>query len=276
MNSLTAEPEAALDSDPVLLVRGACKSFGSNQVLDCVDLEVGRGEVVVIIGPSGSGKTTLLRSLNGLEHLDEGTVTVHGATIPPGGHNPRSRARRAAIQQARARVGMVFQQYNLFPHMTVLDNVTEAPIHVHGLSRQEAREQALQLLRRMGMDDKAASYPSRLSGGQCQRVAIARALACSPDVMLFDEVTSALDPELVGEVLQVMKELATGGMTMVVVTHEMHFARDVADRVIFMADGNIIEQGEPDVIFRCPSQARTRAFLQRVLDPLDEETKDRS
>jgi ABC-type polar amino acid transport system ATPase subunit len=252
----------------MLVVRDARKSFGRLNVLSGVDLTVNSGEVVVLIGPSGSGKTTLLRALNGLESLDEGTITIKGNVIPPASGKRHDRDRRAAIKRARSCVGMVFQQYNLFPHMSVLRNVIEAPVKVRKIGRKEAEARAMELLDRMGMAAKAKAYPKTLSGGQRQRVAIARALAVDPELMLFDEVTSALDPELVGEVLRVMQELAADGMTMIVVTHEMSFAREVADRVVFMSDGCIVEQGPPETIFSRPTHERTKAFLHRVLDPL--------
>ena len=229
-------------------------------------LDVDPGEVVVVIGPSGSGKTTLLRVLNALETVDGGTITIKGIHLAEPG--PDGRPRRPddrTIRAVRLEIGMVFQRFNLFPHMTVLDNVTAGPIHVRGLAPGEARARATELLQRIGLADKAAAHPHQLSGGQQQRVAIARALAMQPEAMLFDEVTSALDPELVGEVLKVMRGLAQDGMTMIVVTHEMQFAREVADRVIVMDQGRIIEVGAPRAIFRAPTHPRTAEFLQRVL-----------
>jgi polar amino acid transport system ATP-binding protein len=227
---------------------------------------VGEGEVVVVVGPSGSGKTTLLRTINALATVDSGTITVRGVPVAKPG--PRGRSIRpddAAIRAVRAEVGMVFQSFNLFGHMTVMQNIIEAPVYVRGLSRDEAEERARSLLQRVGLLEKAGSYPHQLSGGQQQRVAIARALAMNPAVMLFDEVTSALDPELVGEVLKVMRQLAEDGMTMVIVTHEMQFAREVAHRVIVMDQGSIIEEGPPGDIFGSPKQQRTEEFLRRIL-----------
>jgi ABC-type polar amino acid transport system ATPase subunit len=251
---------------PLIAVRDVWKRFGTLEVLCGVTLDVDPGEVVVVIGPSGSGKTTLLRSLNALETVDAGTITIKGIHLAEPG--PDGRPRRPderTIRAVRLEVGMVFQRFNLFPHMTVLDNVTAGPIHVRGLGPAEARARATALLDRIGLADKAPVYPHQLSGGQQQRVAIARALAMQPEAMLFDEVTSALDPELVGEVLKVMRQLARDGMTMVVVTHEMQFAREVADRVIVMDRGRIIEVGAPQAIFRAPAHPRTAEFLQRVL-----------
>jgi polar amino acid transport system ATP-binding protein len=251
---------------PLIQVREVWKRFGTLEVLRGVTLDVDAGEVVVVIGPSGSGKTTLLRALNGLETVDAGTITVDG--IPLAGPGAAGRPRRPddrTVRAVRLEIGMVFQRFNLFPHMSVLDNVTAAPVHVRGVARDPARARALELLTRIGLSDKAAAYPHQLSGGQQQRVAIARALAMQPRAMLFDEVTSALDPELVGEVLKVMRQLAQDGMTMVVVTHEMQFAREVADRVLVMDAGRIIEVGPPETIFRAPTQARTAEFLHRVL-----------
>jgi polar amino acid transport system ATP-binding protein len=251
---------------PLIVVRDLWKRFGTLEVLRGVTLDVDPGEVVVVIGPSGSGKTTLLRALNALETVDGGSITIKGihlAELGPGGRPRRPDDR--TIRAVRLEVGMVFQRFNLFPHMTVLDNVTAAPIHVRGMTPAEARARATELLRRIGLADKAAAYPHQLSGGQQQRVAIARALAMEPEAMLFDEVTSALDPELVGEVLKVMRRLAQDGMTMMVVTHEMQFAREVADRVIVMDQGQIIEVGAPRAIFRAPTNPRTAEFLQRVL-----------
>ncbi|KWU52075.1 amino acid ABC transporter ATP-binding protein [Pseudomonas palleroniana] len=243
------------------------KSFGELQILKGVSLQVRRGEVVVLIGASGSGKTTFIRCINLLEDIQGGRIRVNGRAM---GYRERSdgslvRDSERNIARQRRDIGMVFQRFNLFPHMTALENIIEAPIQVLGVSRAEALDQARDLLARVGLTDKANHYPSMLSGGQQQRVAIARALAMKPQAMLFDEPTSALDPETVGEVLEVMKELAEEGMTMVVVTHEMGFAREVADRVVVLDQGEIIEQGPPEQIFRRPSHPRTRAFLSRVL-----------
>lgn len=244
------------ESNDVLIgVRDLHKAFGSLQVLKGIDLAVRRGEVVVIIGPSGSGKSTLLRCLNRLEDPTSGTVKVDGVDIT---------SRNVNLPQVRRQVGMVFQHFNLFPHMTALENVMEGPRTVLRLNRAEAERRARDLLTKVGLDDKADSKPANLSGGQQQRVAIARALAMNPDAMLFDEVTSALDPELVGEVLNVMRGLADEGMTMVVVTHEMSFARRVADRVIFMDEGLIVEEGPPDRIFHRAEHERTRQFLDQL------------
>jgi ABC-type polar amino acid transport system ATPase subunit len=251
---------------PLIQVREVWKRFGTLEVLRGVTLDVDAGEVVVVIGPSGSGKTTLLRVLNALETVDGGTITVKG--IPLAAPGPRGRPGRPderTIRAVRLEIGMVFQRFNLFPHLSVLDNVTAAPVHVRGVAPDVARRRAMELLERIGLGDKAAVYPHQLSGGQQQRVAIARALAMQPEAMLFDEVTSALDPELVGEVLKVMRQLAQDGMTMVIVTHEMQFAREVADRVIVMDAGRIIEVGSPQTIFRAPTQPRTAEFLHRVL-----------
>jgi len=233
-----------------------CKSFGANLVLDGVDLAVARGETVAVIGPSGSGKSTLLRCVNRLEEPSGGEVVFEGEPVLAG---PRLRAQRA-------RMGMVFQHFNLFAHMTVLGNVMEAPVQVLGLSRDEAAARARRLLDRVGLADKADSLPARLSGGQKQRVAIARCLAMEPKLLLLDEITSALDPELVGEVLQVIRDLAGQGMTMLIVTHEMGFAREVADRVVFMDGGQIVEQGPPDELLVRPSSPRLRRFLTAVLN----------
>ena len=243
------------------------KSFGELQILKGISLQVRRGEVVVLIGASGSGKTTFIRCINLLEDIQGGRIRVNGRAM---GYRERSdgslvRDSERNIARQRRDIGMVFQRFNLFPHMTALENIIEAPIQVLGTPRAEALEQARGLLARVGLADKASHYPSMLSGGQQQRVAIARALAMKPQAMLFDEPTSALDPETVGEVLQVMKELAEEGMTMVVVTHEMGFAREVADRVVVLDQGELIEQGPPEQIFSRPSHPRTRAFLSRVL-----------
>lgn len=234
-----------------------CKNFGALEVLKQVSLRVDAGEVVVVIGPSGSGKSTLLRSINGLETIRSGEITVDGIAVNGGNRN---------LHAVRQLTGMVFQQFNLFNHKTVLENITMGPVHVQKKSRTEAEAIARQLLLKVGVPEKAGVYPSKLSGGQQQRVAIARALAMHPKVMLFDEPTSALDPEMIAEVLDVMKNLARDGMTMVVVTHEMGFAREVADRVVFMADGAIVEAAPPDVFFRQPQHDRTQQFLSKVLN----------
>jgi polar amino acid transport system ATP-binding protein len=265
--SVPAGVEAVTGSAaPLIAVRGVWKRFGALEVLRGVSLDVDPGEVVVVIGPSGSGKTTLLRALNGLEPIDAGSITIRGIRLAgPGPDGRTQRPDDRTIRAVRLEVGMVFQRFNLFPHLTVLDNVTAAPIHVRGLTADAARSRAMELLRRIGLAEKATAYPQQLSGGQQQRVAIARALAMQPQAMLFDEVTSALDPELVGEVLKVMRQLAQDGMTMVIVTHEMQFAREVADRVIVMDQGRIIEVGSPRAIFRAPTHPRTAEFLHRVL-----------
>jgi polar amino acid transport system ATP-binding protein len=251
-----SDASAVSERDEVLIeVRGLGKSFGALEVLRDIDLDVRRGEVVCIIGPSGSGKSTLLRCLNRLEEPTTGTVRIGGVEITERGAN---------LSRLRRRVGMVFQHFNLFPHMTALENVMEGPRTVLRMTRPEAEQRASELLAKVGLADKADSKPASLSGGQQQRVAIARALAMNPDAMLFDEVTSALDPELVGEVLTVMRGLADEGMTMVVVTHEMSFARRVADRVVFLDQGVIVEQGPPDRIFHRAEHARTRQFLDQL------------
>ncbi len=232
------------------------KNFGKLEVLKGVSQHIERGEKLAVIGPSGSGKSTFLRCLNMLETPDSGTITIDGDEIT----NPNS-----DINKIRQRMGMVFQQFNLFPHMTVMKNITMAPMLLKGFSKEEADEKAAELLKRVGLLDKADSYPAQLSGGQKQRIAIARALAMEPEIMLFDEPTSALDPEMVGEVLEVMTDLAKEGMTMVVVTHEMGFAREVSDKIIFMDDGVITEQGTPEEIFSNPKNERTKSFLNKVL-----------
>ena len=243
----------------MISVRNISKSFGEHRVLDRVSLEVAKGEVVCIIGPSGSGKSTLLRCINGLESYDAGEVSVGG--------NPVHRESKS-IHAIRSEVGMVFQRFNLFPHRTALENVMEGPVYVKGTPRAEARERAAALLVKVGLAQKLDAYPAKLSGGQQQRVAIARALAMQPKAILFDEPTSALDPELVGEVLRVMLTLAREGMTMVVVTHEMDFAAEVAHRVLFLDEGRIVEDGVPQQILTAPKHERTRDFLQRVLKPV--------
>ncbi|MCR5253809.1 MAG: amino acid ABC transporter ATP-binding protein [Treponema sp.] len=232
------------------------KSFGQLEVLKDINIDINEGEVVVVIGPSGSGKSTFLRCLNRLEEITAGTVIVNGENISD---------KKININKARENIGMVFQHFNLFPNMTVLQNIMLAPVELKKMTKEEARETGLKLLARVGLEEKADTYPQQLSGGQKQRVAIARALAMNPSIMLFDEPTSALDPEMVGEVLAVMQELAKGGMTMVVVTHEMGFAREVADRVIFMDGGYIIEEGTPDEVLKHPKQDRTKSFLEKVL-----------
>ncbi|MDN6516681.1 MULTISPECIES: amino acid ABC transporter ATP-binding protein [Enterococcus] len=237
-------------------VKQLSKSFGDNEVLKAIDLTVKEGEVVVIIGPSGSGKSTILRCLNLLEEPTSGEIFFEGQNITAPDSN---------IDQIRQKMGMVFQSFNLFPHMSVVENLTITPVKIKKEDPTKAKEQALALLDQVGLKEKADSYPASLSGGQQQRVAIARALAMNPDVMLFDEPTSALDPEMVGEVLAVMQDLAKKGMTMVVVTHEMGFAKEVADRVIFMADGIIQEEGTPEEIFEHPQNSRTQDFLNKVL-----------
>lgn len=239
-----------------VIVKGLKKKFGNNEVLKGIDLHVDSGEVVCIIGPSGSGKSTLLRCLNRLEEINGGEVNVNGVNIS---------AKETDINSVRKNIGMVFQHFNLFPHLSVKENITLAPVELDVLSKDEADKKALDLLNQVGLDDKADAYPNSLSGGQKQRVAIARALAMDPDIMLFDEPTSALDPEMVGDVLNVMKDLAAQGMTMVVVTHEMGFAREVGDRVIFMDGGYVVEEDLPSVLFSNPKEERTKSFLDKVL-----------
>ena len=248
-------------------VTGLRKSFGDNEVLKGVDFEVERGEVVAIIGPSGSGKTTMLRCINLLEQPSGGRIVVDGRVVCEEAEDGSMRfAEKAAVREIREEVGMVFQRFNLFPHMTALANITEAPKSVRGMSKEDANARALELLDSVGLSKKADAYPLQLSGGQQQRVAIARALAMEPALMLFDEVTSAVDPELAGEILLVMKRLAEQGMTMLVVTHEMSFAADVADRVLFIDHGVIVEQGQARDVLTAPQSPRTRAFLHAVLD----------
>ncbi|HWR42556.1 amino acid ABC transporter ATP-binding protein [Sporomusa sp.] len=240
------------------------KKFNQLEVLKGISLTVNKGEVIAIIGPSGSGKSTFLRCLNRLETVDQGRIEIEGDVLVSGGSDGKIRyADEAEARQICRRMGMVFQQFNLFPHLTVLENIIEAPLTVKGVNREEIVPQAEELLRKVGLAEKRDVYPSRLSGGQKQRVAIARALAMNPDIMLFDEPTSALDPELTGEVLKAMRKLAEEHMTMIVVTHEMAFAREVANRVIFMDNGEIVEQGTPEAVFGSPSQPRTKAFLNR-------------
>ena len=238
----------------IIEVKGLKKDFGALQVLKGVDVSIEENEVVCVIGPSGSGKSTFLRCLNRLEEITDGEILIDGVHLSKDNEN-----------EVRTEMGMVFQSFNLFPHMSVLDNVTIGPRKVRKVDRKEAEHKALELLSRVGLADKALGYPSSLSGGQKQRVAIARALAMNPKIILFDEPTSALDPQMVGEVLDVMKGLAHGGMTLVIVTHEMGFAKEVADRVLFMDEGYIIEQGTPDEIFNHPKEERTKNFLSKVL-----------
>jgi polar amino acid transport system ATP-binding protein len=257
------KPERLSAGQPMIRLRDLRKRFGRAEVLHGIDLDVAAGEVLVLIGPSGSGKSTLLRCINHLEKPSSGEVWVAGEQVNRG--DLPHRALQRHLNRVRTHMGMVFQQFNLFPHKTVLENIVEAPLQVLGRPREEAQRSAEELLAKVGLSDKRDAYPSNLSGGQQQRVAIARALAMTPEVMLFDEVTSALDPELVGEVLKVMEELAAEGMTMIVVTHEMGFAERVADRVVFMADGVIVEQGKPREIFSAPQEERTQRFLRDIL-----------
>jgi len=262
----SAPVEAPLATRAIVEARNIHKAYGSNTVLSGVDLTVMPGEVVCLIGPSGSGKTTLLRTLNHLETIDRGLILIEGETI--GYRRDGQTLHELPVREIcrrRQNVGMVFQHFNLFPHMTVLQNIIESPMAVKKQSKAKSVAAAKELLERVGLAEKASAYPSQLSGGQKQRVAIARALAMEPHLMLFDEPTSALDPELVGEVLAVMKKLAASGMTMVVVTHEMGFARQVADRVVFMADGVVVEEGHPSVVIDAPTNPRTREFLNAVL-----------
>ena len=252
-----------MSTKPMIEITALRKSFGALQVLKDINFRVNEGGVVSLIGPSGSGKSTLLRSINLLVEPDDGEIRVGDTTFRFGeGRRPPGTKELAAF---RARTGMVFQSFNLFPHMSVLENVMEAPVHVRKLSKSVARDLAMSQLEKVGLADRAQQMPNTLSGGQMQRVAIARALAMEPEVMLFDEATSALDPELVGEVLSTIQKLAADGMTMVIVTHEIAFAREVADRVVVLDQGELIEQGPPEQIFSQPKHARTRAFLSRVL-----------
>ena len=243
-------------SETLISIKGLHKYFGKNEVLKGIDLDIKAGEVVVIIGPSGSGKSTFLRTMNLLETPTKGVITFEGVDITD---------KKNDIFKMREKMGMVFQQFNLFPNMTVLENITLSPIKTKGVPKAEAEAKAYDLLDKVGLRDKADAYPTSLSGGQQQRIAIARGLAMDPDVLLFDEPTSALDPEMVGEVLSVMQDLAKSGMTMAIVTHEMGFAREVADRVIFMDGGVIVEQGSPEDVFENTKEARTKDFLSKVL-----------
>ena len=247
--------QTSTDEQPVIELRHVDKHYGALHVLKDINLKVDRGEVLVVIGPSGSGKSTLCRTINRLETIDSGEILIEGEPLPQEGKE---------LARTRAELGMVFQQFNLFAHKTILDNVTLGPIEVLGLSKDEAEKRAMSLLERVGVAEQAKKVPAQLSGGQQQRVAIARSLAMNPKAMLFDEPTSALDPEMISEVLDVMTELARGGMTMVVVTHEMNFARRVGNRVIFMADGAIVEEGTPDEFFDNPKTQRARDFLNSI------------
>ncbi|WP_281375514.1 amino acid ABC transporter ATP-binding protein [Arthrobacter wenxiniae] len=255
-----------MNGTPMVHADRVSKSFGSNRVLKSISLTVNTGEVLCLVGPSGSGKSTFLRCINHLERVDAGRLSVEGQLV---GYRQKGeklyelRPREAAFQ--RREIGMVFQRFNLFPHLTALENIIQAPMRVKGMSKAKASKRAVELMERVGLGDKAGHYPAHLSGGQQQRVAIARALAMDPKLMLFDEPTSALDPELVGEVLDVMKELASTGMTMIVVTHEMGFAREVADSLVFMDGGVVVESGNPREVLSNPQHGRTKAFLSKVL-----------
>jgi ABC-type polar amino acid transport system ATPase subunit len=240
----------------IVELSGVRKAFNGNVVLDEIDLGIGRGEAVVVAGPSGSGKSTMLRCVNGLETIDAGAITFDGQRVDTAGRG---------VSRLRAEIGMVFQQFNLFPHMTVERNVLLAPVQVRGLRPEEARKRAHELLERVGIPEKASAYPADLSGGQQQRVAIARALAMEPKLMLFDEPTSALDPEMIREVLDVMRDLARSGLTMIVVTHEMGFAREVCDRLVFIDDGQIVEEGPPEEFFNRAQSARAREFVDKII-----------
>ena len=255
-----------MTEDLMVRMRQIRKQFNGTPVLNGIDLDAHKGEVLAIIGPSGSGKSTLLRCLNNLEQIDQGYIEVAGKSFAAENESGQAEyVTDGKAQDILGHMGMVFQQFNLFPHMTVMKNLIEAPVHVKGMKPEEIIPVAEKLLAKVGLSDKKDCYPSRLSGGQKQRVAIARALAMNPDIMLFDEPTSALDPELTGEVLKTMRQLAEEKMTMIVVTHEMGFAREVAGHVIFMADGEIVEQGKPEEFFTNPQQTRTQAFLKSML-----------
>jgi len=242
--------------EPIIKIRNITKSFGDNEVIKNFSMDINEGEKVVLLGPSGSGKSTILRCINRLETINGGEILFENNKID---------GNRKKLCEIRTHIGMVFQKYNLFPHMTVIENIIEAPVHVRKQDKKISIEAAMEILERVGLSDKKDSYPKELSGGQQQRVAIARALAMKPRVMLFDEPTSALDPELVGEVLDVMKNLAKDGMTMIVVTHELGFAREVADRVVFLDGGVCVEEGEPEEFFTAPKSERTKSFLKRIM-----------
>jgi ABC-type polar amino acid transport system ATPase subunit len=251
----------------MIRVRNLHKSFGDHNLFRGIDLDVTKGEVVVLIGPSGSGKSTFLRCVNGLEPFDQGVIDVADITLPSADRERHSKKGRETIRRVRLKIGMVFQQFNLFPHMTVLENIILAPVEVLGIDRRKAEEDALAFLRRICLEHKAVARPEKLSGGEQQRVAIARALAMRPEAMLFDEPTASLDPEMVGEVLSVIRDLVSQeGMTSIISTHEMGFAREIADRIVVFAGGDIIEQGPPDEIFSAPTHERTRTFLSRILN----------
>ena len=256
MGSGYGQSELAESTETLVALAGVRKSFGDNLVIDEVDLEIERGSAVVVAGPSGSGKSTILRCINGLEPIDAGTITFDGRPVHSDGRE---------IYAIRAEIGMVFQQFNLFPHMTVTENITLGPLEVAKVGKRNGRERALRLLERVGIPEKADAYPADLSGGQQQRVAIARALAVEPKLMLFDEPTSALDPEMIREVLDVMRDLAREGMTMIVVTHEMGFAREVCDRIVFIDEGRIVEQGTPDEFFNHTTSERAKEFVDKII-----------
>ncbi|WP_281290877.1 amino acid ABC transporter ATP-binding protein [Pigmentiphaga aceris] len=265
---ITPVVQTVVQPNPQVLVRarGVHKRFGDNEVLKGIDMDVKHGEVVVILGPSGSGKSTFLRCINHLETMDSGSIVVGEEQVGYALRNGQLHTLSPAkLAQQRSHIGMVFQQFNLYPHLTVLQNITEAPVGVHKQKRADAEAYAMELLERVGLREKAHAYPRQLSGGQQQRVSIARALAIKPKLMLFDEPTSALDPELVGEVLSTMRDLAEQGLTMIVVTHEIGFAKEAADRVVFMDGGVVVEAGTPDEVLGNPQHARTRAFLSRFI-----------
>ncbi len=262
--ALSASLADSLSTQPQIRFRQVSKSYADHQVLSAVDLSVSAGEVVAILGPSGSGKSTLIRLVNQLESITSGEIYIDG--------HPVSTLQGRALRDLRQQIGFVFQQFNLYPHLTALQNITLALEKIHHQSKEQARQRALTLLSRVGLADKAGHYPAQLSGGQQQRVAIARALSSEPKILLFDEPTSALDPEMIGEVLQVMKQLAHSGITLLVVTHEMQFAREIADRIVFIDQGKILETSSPAVFFSAPEHPRAQRFLQKVLNPLHQES----